>query len=106
MPRLVRTPESKRDYDDIWDRIAIDGGNPLNAQRFLRQIDEKLDTYLVMPRAGTPRDGFAPGLRSFPVGAYIVFYRVIDDGIELVRVLHGAQDLARQFSGDEEQEAS
>jgi toxin ParE1/3/4 len=39
----------------------------------------------------------APGLRSFPVGNYVVFYRIVPEGIELVRVLHGARDLRRLF---------
>jgi toxin ParE1/3/4 len=32
-------------------------------------------------------------VRSFPVGNYVVFYRVVTDGIELVRVLHGMRRL-------------
>lgn len=35
----------------------------------------------------------APGLRSFPVGKYLIFYRLIDGGLEIVRVLHGARDI-------------
>jgi toxin ParE1/3/4 len=42
---------------------------------------------------GTPRDTLAPGLRSFPVGSYLVFYRVVPEGIEVARILHGARDL-------------
>jgi toxin ParE1/3/4 len=32
-------------------------------------------------------------LRYHPVGNYLLLYRVIADGIELVRVVHGARDL-------------
>jgi toxin ParE1/3/4 len=35
----------------------------------------------------------APNLRSLPVGSYLIFYRPIDDGIQLIRVLHGARDI-------------
>jgi toxin ParE1/3/4 len=37
------------------------------------------------------------GLRVFPVRGFpkhLIFYRQVADGIELVRVLHGARDVA------------
>ena len=46
---------------------------------------------------GTARDRLAPGLRSFHVGNYLVFYRPVQDRIELVRVLHGARDLKKRM---------
>ncbi|MBD2690580.1 type II toxin-antitoxin system RelE/ParE family toxin [Anabaena catenula] len=36
-------------------------------------------------------------LRSFPVKIYLIFYRPIDQGIEIVRILHGSQDIERIF---------
>ena len=42
---------------------------------------------------GTARDNLGRGVRSFPVGNYLVLYRIIPDGIEVARVLHGARDL-------------
>lgn len=34
-----------------------------------------------------------PGLRSMPFGRYLIFYLLLSDGIDLVRVLHSARDL-------------
>ena len=48
--------------------------------------------------AGQARDEMALGLRSFPVSRYRNYlgcYRAIKDGIQIIRVLHGARDLAR-----------
>jgi toxin ParE1/3/4 len=42
---------------------------------------------------GRERNDIAPGLRSFPVGKYLIFYRLIDEGLEIVRVLHGARNI-------------
>ena len=36
-----------------------------------------------------------PGLRSLAYGRYVIFYRAIEDGAEIARVLHGARDLRR-----------
>jgi toxin ParE1/3/4 len=41
------------------------------------------------------------GLRSFPVGDYLVFYREADQGIEIVRVLHGSRDIAALFPAED-----
>ena len=38
-----------------------------------------------------------PELRSrsalFPYGSYLILYRIIDDGVEIVRVVHAARNL-------------
>ncbi len=45
------------------------------------------------PLAGRARAELGKDLRSFPVGNYIIFYLPLSDGIEVVRVLHGRQDI-------------
>jgi toxin ParE1/3/4 len=39
------------------------------------------------------RYDLASNLRSFPVGSYVVFYIPLPDGVEIVRVMHGHQDI-------------
>ena len=46
---------------------------------------------------GRPRPEFAPNLRSIPEGSHVIFYRPIDDGIELIRVIHRARDLSSEM---------
>jgi toxin ParE1/3/4 len=46
---------------------------------------------------GRPRDELASGLRSFPVGTYIVFYRRAKVGIEVARILSGYRDIDALF---------
>jgi toxin ParE1/3/4 len=45
------------------------------------------------PLAGRARPELAENVRSFPVGNYVIFYRPLQDGIEIVRVLSGYRDL-------------
>jgi len=45
------------------------------------------------PKAGRERPELAPGLRSFPVGNYLLFYLPLPAGIDLVRVLSGYMDI-------------
>ena len=93
-----RSPLVEEDYREIWRYIAKD--NPDAADRLLRHIDAKLVVYAENPQLGTLRGNLWRGLRSFPVGNYVVFYRTVPDGIELVRVLHGARKLKRLLRGE------
>ena len=46
------------------------------------------------------REELAADLRSFPFGRYLIFYAPVDEGIDVVRVLHSARDVDAAF-GDE-----
>ena len=93
--RLSRLAE--QDLLDIWTYIAKD--NPDAADRFTDLLIQKCDNLCDFPEVGTRRDELAPSLRSFPVGRYIIFYRVADPGIEVVRILSAYRDLGRFFAG-------
>jgi toxin ParE1/3/4 len=83
------------DLDDIWLYIGED--DPLAADRFIQKIVSKFPALASMPQMGRRREELTPGLRSFPVRDYIIFYRPIADGVEIIRVLLGAQDLPPLF---------
>jgi toxin ParE1/3/4 len=46
---------------------------------------------------GRARHGLLVNLHSFAVRNYVIFYQPIPDGIEVLRVLHGARDIPRAF---------
>jgi toxin ParE1/3/4 len=92
-PRL--TEQAEADLDEVWFHIARD--SPANATRFLHRILKQSQLLAEAPRLGRVRADLAPGLRSFPLGNYLIFYRQLDDGIEIVRILHGSRDLTQQF---------
>jgi toxin ParE1/3/4 len=48
---------------------------------------------------GRARPELSAGLRSWPVGRYLVFYEPREDGINDVRVLHGARDATQDCFG-------
>lgn len=69
------------------------------AIRFLAAAQATVDELLRMPEMGSPRDFKNPrltGIRQWPIksfGKYLVFYRPIEEGISVVRVLHGARNI-------------
>jgi len=50
-----------------------------------------------MPEMGRLRPELAQGIRSLPVGRFLIFYRQSRRCIEVVRVRAGETDLARLF---------
>ena len=95
MAVLLKTPQAEDDLIDIW--VYIARNNPINADRFLDRLEERCQTLAEFPETGTHRDELIKDLRSFPLGDYMVFYFVIDGGINIVRVLHSAMDINAGF---------
>ena len=91
MPRLLKKPEAENDLDEIWWHIAQD--SPHNADKFLDRIQERCLSLADFPQMGTIRNELKAGLRSQPVGNYLVFYFPLEDGVDVVRVLHGSRDI-------------
>jgi toxin ParE1/3/4 len=95
MPRVIRSPEAQLDIDEIARHIAQDNMNA--ALRWLDSLDEQLKKLAHFPGMGPKRDELGAGLRSWPLGNYLIFYRDAKGGIEVARVLHGARNLRRVF---------
>ncbi len=89
MPRVERSPQAEEDLIGIWAYIAQD--NPDAADGQLRKIEEKLRLLARSPLLGEEQHTLPGALRRFVVGSYLVFYRTIEDGIEVVRIFHGAR---------------
>ena len=98
MKRFVISPVARRDLREIWDYIGKE--NPTAADNLLESFHEKFEILVSMPEMGRQRDDVESGLRSFPVGRYLIFYNLLEDAIEIVRVLHGSRNLDLVFSED------
>lgn len=98
MPRVLRTSQANHDLIEIWTYVAND--SPVSADRLIDSIADVCGTLADSPAIGRSRDELAQGLRSFPVGRYVVFYRPVSNGIEVIRVLHGARDIQVIFEAE------
>ena len=95
MTIVQRTAQADEDLIDLWVYIAQD--NPAAADHLLDEFEKKFALLAGQPRLGAARSDIAPGLRHFPMGNYLILYREIDPGIEVVRVVHGARRLSHLF---------
>ena len=60
-------------------------------------VEERCDTLAENPSMGRSRPEYGRGIRSFPIGNYVVFYRPTEEGVDVVRVVHGARDFTTMF---------
>jgi toxin ParE1/3/4 len=91
VPRYRETPEAREDLFSIWS--YIDANNPPAADRVIAELSRACERLVDAPRMGRGRDELRPGLRSWVVAPYVVFYVIVEDSIEVVRVLHGARNI-------------
>ena len=99
--RLVWSPGAENDLRDIW-RYFVRVASREVADRLLREIRSATEKARQRPLAWRARDEIMPGLCSILVHPYIVFYRVKEDAVEIVRVLHQRRNLPDIFSKPED----
>jgi toxin ParE1/3/4 len=91
--RLTR--RARKDILAIWRHIAND--NERAADRFVDLLTHRFRLLGDNPYAGRIREELRPGLRSFPVGEYLILYRPQESGVLIMTVVHGRRDLAALF---------
>jgi toxin ParE1/3/4 len=94
--RQVRITEpAQEDLRAIWEYVAqhqVEAANKL-----IKEIVKRLSTLRDHPNIGRQRGELLIDLRSFVVKNYIIFYQPVEDGIEVLRVIHGSRDIDTLF---------
>ncbi len=93
------TAPASRDIESIIDYVA-DNSSFDAAEGLLKKINQKCHNLANFPNMGRRRDELSPLVRSFPVDDYLIFYRQIEAGIEILRIVSGYRDLDALFDED------
>ena len=88
---VVVTAGAERDLEDIASYVAAQ--SPRSALMLIRGLREKCESLADTPRGYplVPRYEHK-GVRRLPFDNYLIFYRVGQDAIEVIHILHGARD--------------
>jgi toxin ParE1/3/4 len=89
-------PLAEIDLRKLWYQIAEH--NYYAADDFLDAVQDRVKSLSQFPQRGSPRDDLLPGIRMLVEGKYLIFYRIENEDVEIVRVVHGAMDLLKIFS--------
>ncbi len=111
MGDVTKRPQAKQDLIEQATYLYL--AEPLTdvSERFLTSAEAAFGRLADLPGLGARVDLTAPrlaDLRRWPVPGFrnhLIFYRQTDTGIDVVRVLHGARDLAALLENEGEDEA-
>jgi toxin ParE1/3/4 len=101
MARVVKRPEALSDLEEI--QVAIGRNSLMAAERFSIEAERAFELLASMPELGGRSESDHPvlaGLRIWPIRRfrkYLILYRALTNGIEVVRVVHGARDIEGLF---------
>lgn len=84
---------------DVAEYIARETANTEVGERFASRLERQCEKLARLPGTlGRLRPELADGIRSFPIGSYIIFFRYLGDVLEIVNVLEGHRDIAGFFA--------
>jgi len=95
MPEARMLRSALKDINDIWLYIARDNINA--ADKLVASVEAATNRLANMPGIGRKRDELQPGLLSYPLGNYLIFYQRSAVGIDVLHVYHGARNLEELF---------
>ena len=84
----------KADLAEIWVHIASEAPEAV-ASPFVAAIEAAFGPVRHFPLAAPAREQLAPGLRVTFHNPYAIYDRPLSDAVVIIRVLHGARDIAR-----------
>jgi toxin ParE1/3/4 len=104
MAHVLKREAARRDLVAQWVWYAENAGIEV-ADRFLRATDDTLRLLSNQPESGSAVFAQRPelqGMRRFPVSdgfeKMLLFYFPLQDGVDLVRAIHGGRDLEQLFA--------
>jgi toxin ParE1/3/4 len=90
------TAAAAKDIESILDQSAVEFGL-LRTEKYYESLKRCLELLSENPGMGTTADNVRPGYRRFSHESHVVFYRLSESGILVVRVLHARMDVGRHF---------
>jgi toxin ParE1/3/4 len=96
MSRYAINVLASRDLSEVADYFAET--NVEVGERFFREFNSKCQQLVSFPRSGKSYGVIRPELRGLSLEGYIIFYRILDDEIEILRVVSGRRNLPSLFS--------
>ncbi len=87
---------AERDLDEIYVYWAVRASLEV-ADRVVDRITERFWLLGQHPNAGKAAFHFAAGVKCFPAGKYLIYYRKNPHGTDILHIFHGARDQGEAF---------
>jgi toxin ParE1/3/4 len=93
VPAIRHTARARRDLIDIW--LEVSEVNSAAADELYNRLEARVEILRRFPQSGPVRPDIAPDARALIELPYLILYRIIPEGVQIVRVLHGARHIDR-----------
>lgn len=96
MTKAELTRDAERDLIDIY-LYGIERFGRATAERYAEALTAKITTAAENPSFGADYDFVRTGLRRYECLPHAIYYRVVGEGILVLRILHGRMDPGRHL---------
>lgn len=96
MTMIRLTPAAQQDLSSIWDYTSERWGSQ-QAEKYIREIQVSLERVAADPERGRLRDEIREGYRCYATGSHLLFYVVVPDYVDVIRILHQRMDPKRHL---------
>jgi toxin ParE1/3/4 len=91
------TQKAVYDLEDIW-YYTFQNWSVEQADRYHHLIFEEIRYIRSNPKSGRSIEQIRKGYRVTKVKSHLIFYRVINDTIEIIRILHERMDIENRLN--------
>lgn len=94
--RCILSPRAELDLDEIWDYTAERWGLE-QAETYTRQLWRDIQNVAAQPAIARSCSDVRAGYYKYCSGSHIIFFRLTDSGIDVVRILHQRMDVEKHI---------
>jgi toxin ParE1/3/4 len=99
--RFILLDSALADFTSILESITPESASRVIGRGFVDRLRNQCGKLASLPGTlGRPRPELRPGMRSFAVKGYVIFFRYEGDTFEVVNVLGGHRDIIAYFRDD------
>jgi len=96
MKRVRLTTTARRDLDAIFDYWAQRASAEVAAE-LIYAVTDRFKLLAASPSIGRLSPDAGEGVRVFPAGKFLIYYRASRGAVHILHVLHGARDQSKAF---------
>ena len=88
--------QAQDDLESIWFYSFQEWGAE-QADQYIRMLLARFTWLSDNPQLGKQRTEIKPGYYCFPEGRHLIFYRITQDGIDIIGIPHQSMDIVSLF---------
>jgi toxin ParE1/3/4 len=94
--KLRFSPRARRDLDEIWE-YSVRVWSIEQAEAYVRSLSQTLALLTANPRLGRNADDIRPGYLKFPAASHVIYCRLSERTLDVIRILHRSMDAGRHL---------